>query len=121
MTGLSGHRLKRIIWILQIVVITALMINRVAYTHIHFLPDGSVVAHAHPYSKSAEGNPDSSHRHSKTELFLFDQLNILMFFFTAAIVLKQYVAFTGFSEPTTDCLLTAFIPHSLGRAPPTCM
>lgn len=97
------------------------MINRVMYTHIHVLPNGSVVTHAHPFSKSTQGNSGSSHQHSNTELFLLDQLDILMLFASAAFVLKQFAASTGFNEPTTDRLLTAFVPHSPGRAPPTCM
>jgi len=121
MRGISGHRLKRILPFLLVVVMAALMLNRVVYIHIHVLADGSGIAHAHPFSKSTEGNPESSHQHSNMELFLLDQLDILMFFVGAAFVLKQFAASRSFSEPVFDRLLPAFVPHAPGRAPPICM
>ena len=121
MIGVFGHRLKRTLSILLIVIMAALMINRILYTHIHVLPDGSVVTHAHPFSKSTEGNSRSSHQHSNTELFLLDQLDILMLFVSAAFVLKPFAASTGFNEPATDRLRPAFVPHSPVRAPQTYM
>ena len=121
MKGFFGHRLKRTLSILLIVAMAALMINRVVYTHIHVLYNGSVVTHAHPFSKSTEGNPDSSHQHSNTELFLLDQLHNLILFVSAAFILKPFAASTGFSEPATDRLLPAFVPPFPGRAPPACM
>ncbi|MEN8230687.1 MAG: hypothetical protein ABFS38_21200 [Bacteroidota bacterium] len=120
MKGFFRHRQKDLS-ILLIIVMAALMFNKVLYTHIHVLPNGSVVTHAHPFSKSTEGNPASSHQHSNTELFLLNQLNILMFFISAAFVLKQFAASSCFNEPATERLFTAFVPHSPGRAPPTCM
>ena len=121
MIAVFGHRLKRTLSILLIIVMAALMINRVVYTHIHVLPNGSVVSHAHPFSKSNEGNPNSSHQHSNTQLFLMDQLDILMLFVIAGFVLKQVLTSTGFKEPVSDFLLPAFVPYSPGRAPPSCM
>ena len=121
MIGVFGHRLKRTLSILLIVAMAALMINRIVYTHIHVLYNGSVVTHAHPFSKSTEGNPDSSHQHSNPELFLLNQLYPLILFVSAAFILKLFAASTGFIEPATERLFTAFVPHSLGRAPPTFM
>ncbi len=121
MTGVFRHRLKRTLPILLIVAMVALMINRVVYAHIHVLHNGSVVTHAHPFSKSPEGNPDSSHQHSNTELFLLDQLHTLILFVSAAFILKPFAASTGFNEPATNHLLPDFVPPLPGRAPPACM
>ena len=66
MTGIFGHRIERTLSILLIVAVAALILNRVMYAHIHVLYNGSVVTHAHPFSKSTEGNPDSSHQISCT-------------------------------------------------------
>ena len=121
MTGVFGHRLKQTLSILLIVAVVALMINSVVYTHIHVLYNGSVVTHAHPFSKCTEGNPDSSHQHSNTELFLLDQLHTLILFVSALFILKPFAASTGFIDPAPDRLLPAFVPPFPGRAPPSCM
>lgn len=121
MVGAWGLRLKPILTILLIAVITALMINRVVYSHIHVLSNGSLVSHAHPFSKSAESKPDSSHQHSNIEFFLLDQLDILILCATAAFVLKQFSKSSRFNQTAPVHLLTALVPNSQGRAPPICM
>ncbi len=121
MTGVIGHKLKRSLSILLIVIMTASMINRVVYTHIHILTNGSLVTHAHPFSKSTEGNSASTHQHSNLELFLLDQLDILILCVTAAFLLKQFITPTSFREPVMEPLLPAFVPPLPGRAPPACM
>lgn len=121
MKGTNRLRLKPALSIMLIAVITALMINRIVYTHIHVLSNGSLVSHAHPFSKNAEGTPDSSHRHTNIEFFLLDQLDILMLFVSASIVLKQFSQSSLQNEPAQGPLLTAFVPISQGRAPPACI
>lgn len=106
---------------MMIAVIAALMINRVVYTHIHVLSNGSLVSHAHPFSKNTEGKSDAGHQHSTIEFFLLDQLDILILCVTAAFVLKQFSKSSPFTEPSRGPLLTALIPISQGRAPPICM
>ncbi len=46
--------------------------------HLHKLPNGSLVVHAHPFSKSS--NPESpvqNHQHTKVELLILDNLQLL--------------------------------------------
>jgi len=105
----------------MILVMGALMLNKAIYTHVHFLPCGSLETHAHPFSKSTEGPSGSSHQHSGTELFLLDHLDILILAMCAALVLRQIARDSRFEEPASGLLLTAFIPRTPGRAPPVCM
>lgn len=121
MIEIFGHRLKRIFSILLIVIMAALVVNKVVYTHIHVLPNGSVFTHAHPFSKSTEDNPGSSHQHSNTEIILLAQLDILILLISVAFVFERFAVSIRFNEPATDRLRTAFVPFLPGRAPPTCM
>lgn len=121
MLMVGGHRQKSILSILLIAVLTTLILFRVVYVHIHILPDGSGISHAHPYSKSSPGNPDTGHQHSNMELLLLDQLDTLMLVGIAVFVLKQFATFNSLQKPVTEHLLSVHVLHSLGRAPPACM
>jgi hypothetical protein len=121
MVKVFGHRLKSILSILLIAVMTTLMLNRLVYVHIHLLPDGTGISHAHPFSKSGAANPESSHQHSDMELFLLDQLDILILVLAAAYLLKPFARFNGVQKPVTEHLLTIPLPLYQGRAPPRCM
>lgn len=121
MDEVFGQRLKGILSILLIIVMAALLVNKVVYTHIHILPDGSVIDHAHPYSKSTENKPGATHQHSNMILFLLDQMDVLILCATAAFVKKQFAPFSSFREPVSDRLLPAFVVPSHGRAPPVCI
>ena len=39
---------------LLILVMGCLLVNQAIYTHTHVLPDGSLVSHAHPFSKKTD-------------------------------------------------------------------
>lgn len=52
--------------------------NSVMNRHKHILPDGSVVYHAHPFSKSAEEESKKQHTHTDQELYFFQALSNLV-------------------------------------------
>ena len=117
----SGHTFKRTLTILLIACNVALMINRALYTHIHIFSDGSVVTHAHPFSRHSEGHPSSSHHHSNLELFLLSQLNILILTVSAGFLLMQFVPCQYVGVPARNLYYLVVVPISQGRAPPYCM
>lgn len=121
MAGVFGHNLKRTFSILLIVVMSALIFNKVVYIHIHVLPDGSMVTHAHPYSKGSDGNPAPRHQHSNLELFLLYQMDVLILSVSAASVLKQTAKSICVPKPVTDHFLSTFVPFLPERAPPICI
>jgi hypothetical protein len=49
--------------------------NSIQNKHTHFYPNGIVVTHSHPVD-SEHGQPINEHNHTKTEIVLFQQLNI---------------------------------------------
>lgn len=104
-------------WLL-IISMGMLIANKAVFFHEHIMPDGTVIAHAHPYDKSADPEPYKTHHHSKTELFSFCQADKL---FILGIVILAI-----FSAPARPILLVfiqkAFTPVAIsghnGRAPP---
>ena len=121
MAGLLGHKLHRIFSILLIIVMTALLINKVVYTHIHIEADGSIITHAHPFSKKAQKHPGSGHQHSGAMLFLLDQLDVLIMSMTAVGVIIHHTRSVSYHESVPDHKLPAFVPLLPGRSPPFCM
>lgn len=59
-------------------IIGLLTLNNTLFMHLHRLPDGSLIVHAHPFSKSNQADdPGQTHQHTKVELLVFDSLLIL--------------------------------------------
>ncbi|MCK5339013.1 MAG: hypothetical protein KAJ50_09380 [Bacteroidales bacterium] len=104
-------------WLL-IISMGMLIANKAVFFHEHIMPDGTVIAHAHPYDKSADPEPYKTHHHSETELFAFCQADKL---FILGIVILAI-----FSAPARPILLVfiqkAFTPVAISwhndRAPP---
>ncbi len=113
--------LKQIGTALMILIIGVMLINKAAYTHVHILPDGSLVSHAHPFSNSAEKNKNTSHQHSSLELYLLDILEVLILCAIAAFILKPSTSTSIVRKANSDRLLPVLVPVHPGRAPPTCM
>jgi len=105
----------------MILIIGILLVNKAAYTHVHILPDGSLVTHAHPFSNSDESNKNCPHQHSSFELYLLDILGVLMLCAIAVFILKQTSSNTSIRVAVPNRLLPALVPVSPGRAPPACM
>jgi hypothetical protein len=49
-----------------------LMLNNAFFRHIHVLPDGSLIEHAHPFSGFTGNSNENSHNHSDTEILILD-------------------------------------------------
>ena len=66
--------MKRLLSFILIVSTLALFWNNAVNWHYHQLPNGIVVEHAHPYSKSASspGSPFEKHHHSDFEYLILD-------------------------------------------------
>jgi len=53
-----------------------LFTNALINTHYHYLADGQVISHAHPYDKKAnQGTPFQSHKHTDTQLIFLSILD----------------------------------------------
>jgi len=121
MVKVLGHRLRAVLSILLIAVLTTLMLNRLVYIHVHILPDGTGISHAHPFSKSHADNPDNSHQHSSLEFYLLDQLDTLILVLLAACILKPFATISRLQKSINELLLTAHVFMHQGRAPPASM
>ena len=121
MKGMAHILYKRITLAMLILVMGCLLVNQALYTHTHVLPDGSIVSHAHPFSKNAGCNKSTSHQHSSSELFLLNLLDVLILCAIAAFILNCSASTTHFREAALDRLLPALVPVSQGRAPPAYM
>ena len=71
------NRAKKLITLFMIGLMTMLITNKIVFTHIHKLDDGTIVEHAHPYNKTDDSAPFKTHHHSNAELLFFHNLNIL--------------------------------------------
>ncbi len=109
---------------LSIVLLFALFIvmyNNTVNQHSHRLPNGSLVVHAHPFTKNQNSTPVAKHSHTSSEYTLISFINNI---FTLLIFIT--IVFQEFIFPTTR----KFIPkksvrtshpakfYSLLRAPP---
>ena len=74
-----GHKILTLATTILLLNLMGLRIsNQILFVHTHYLEDGSRVTHAHPYDKSAENDPLTSHHHSKKSLLFFSQGNDLV-------------------------------------------
>ena len=118
----KAHKLyNRITLTMIVLVMGSLLVNQALYTHTHVLSDGSIVSHAHPFSKNAGCSKNTTHQHSAAELFLLDLQDVLILCAVAAFILKRSASTTQFKEGDLDRLLPALVPVSPGRAPPAYM
>ena len=106
---------------LMILVMGAMLINKAVYIHVHVLPDGSVVTHAHPFSKKSENGRQSGHQHSNLEFFLLDQLNLLIISAGVVLLVKNLSAGSRLMVQVSDPLLPSLLLFRPGRAPPSCI
>lgn len=98
--------------------IVLLTVNSTLYKHSHILEDGTLITHAHPYSKGTDNSPIKSHHHSQIELLIFSIsifLPVAANLFVCSHILKRAFFFYPLKEKKyyAACLKTTF-----GRAPP---
>ena len=79
----SFIRLKKLFVFLVMALMVITIGNRVLFTHVHILPDGTQVTHAHPFNTEKGDSQKSQHNHTGAELFFLANLEVLI---TLAIV-----------------------------------
>ena len=113
-----NNRARKLITLFIIGVMGMLIGNKIAFTHLHQLDDGTIIEHAHPYNKANDSEPIKSHHHSNAELLFFQNITIL--FFTAFLTLGV-VLFAIRKRVTFNLILehaSTYINLYKGRAPP---
>jgi len=110
--------LKKGITILLLCLIGFLIVNKAVYTHVHE-ENGVLVVHSHPFNKTSDSDPIKQHSHTKAQLFITHQLNILfaMVFLFVTILLTPIEFIKAQKCKQVKAQLS--ISYSPLRAPPT--
>jgi len=104
--------------VLMIALMGMMIGNRIMFLHVHILPDGTSVRHAHPFDKSTENSSNSQHHHTYYELIALSALQLLFLFAVIAVLLNSV---KGEFLRIRSLSILAIRPHSIsfmGRAPP---
>jgi hypothetical protein len=121
MSEKSFVTLKRAVVMLMLLTMGAMLVNKSLYTHVHVMPDGTLEAHAHPFSRSGESSPDSRHTHSSLDYYFLQDLNTL-FLMTLAGLILLYAGSRHIRKPLKiPYLAEGYIPVLPGSAPPSFM
>jgi hypothetical protein len=114
----KSHISKSLIAALMIALVSIINFNKVVYLHTHINDNGSIVVHAHPYQKSSDQSPLASHKHTLTELYNIDNVNLLFFSFQAITKIEK-VQLKVYLFPIIEHIYSKTISSALtGRAPP---
>jgi hypothetical protein len=114
----TRNTITRISAYFMLLLISCLIANNALYIHRHIGEDGSVVSHAHPYSKHNDSVPGNKHEHSKSELVFIGLTDILVLVAIVSIIAFVSTHKTTFvPENSGGYSFTAFHSFS-GRAPP---
>jgi hypothetical protein len=90
------NRTKKYFAIALVSIVGLLTINNALFLHMHRLANGSLVVHAHPFSKSNQTDSAAkSHQHSKVEFQFLDSLLLL---FANNISTTEIVISTNWQE-----------------------
>lgn len=113
------HTVFQSIALLLIAVMAMLTFNQSVNLHTHILNDGTIISHAHPYQKTNDTGPVTSHSHNMKEFTFINQQTILftVLAITLAIMLfpichRKHLPIHIHHEKCDAKLI-------LGRAPPT--
>ena len=71
---IKNKNIKNIIWILFLSLFSLLVVNNIVFTHYHVINNETIV-HSHPFNNT---NKSPNHKHSSSELFFINNLNILI-------------------------------------------
>lgn len=95
-----------------------LLTNNAVFIHIHKLPDGNIIIHAHPYNKAENTSSDTQHQHTDFELFILQQLQTLLVLSFIAFALFKIFFFLKKELYFANRLTHLFFRLNLSRAPP---
>lgn len=80
--------MKRLLTLITLPLVLLLFYNQAANWHFHMLPNGIVIEHAHPYSKSSSTeSPFQKHTHNEIEILILG-----LIFTTAVLVSLHFVS-----------------------------
>ena len=105
----------------MILIMAALLVNKAVYIHVHVLPDGTLITHAHPFNKTSEPVKGQTHHHSSLEFFIFQGLELMMLTSMMALVLMKAIGDLEKRWFTREPFTLGQIDLQPGRAPPHCM
>ena len=88
------------------------------YLHSHKLPDGKIISHSHPYSKSADNSPYKHHSHSKAEYFFHCSFELLFIISFHNIVISYFCWKTNLFSFYLEKFKLVCLILSAGRSPP---
>ncbi len=102
----------------MIAVMGFLIANKGLYTHSHKVESGSVYVHSHPFDKAKDSQPYKSHHHTKAQIFLFENLNILFFSVFLLGISLFVIKIKHFFFDRVKIYYQLFSYSNFGRAPP---
>lgn len=87
-------------------------INSLLFIHLHTLPDGTVIVHAHPFNKKDANTPQKQHQHSNSDFFVLSHTHTSFIFHTIdwiqSVYSCRYTFFIVRNEVFTSLLLNNF-------------
>lgn len=89
MNACTFRNINRLVVLFLLATLGLLAFNSTANYHLHRLPNGELIAHAHPYSKDT--NPDSpypTHKHTQFEFYFFSSVSLL--FIIGFLMLERF-------------------------------
>ena len=111
-------RFFSIVAIILIGIIALQLANKSVYLHSHILPDGRLVAHSHPYDKSADDQPFKSHHHKQTEFVILELFNLLYLLNLTALTLVGFNTGFNYIRSRYFNVIERVINKFNNRAPP---
>jgi hypothetical protein len=94
------------------------VIVKSVYIHSHVLVDGTIVTHAHPYSKSNDNAPFKKHQHNRIEAFYLQIQHILFPFVFISFTIWLQSQIKKYIIPSLQKYIFAYSYSGYGRAPP---
>ncbi len=115
------RKIQKFVSFVLLFALLTVMYNNITNQHCHFLPNGQMVVHAHPFSKTGSNEPQKQHRHNTNQFLVISLINNLFAFllfisFIFSFILQIRNKKTGWSDNEKIFLLPAV--HFQLRAPP---
>lgn len=111
------HILKQLLWGICFTLSILLITNNAFFTHIHKLPNGNIITHAHPFNKSENSN-STQHTHTDFQIFILQQLQLLVLLSLITIVFLQVQIILSVPAYKKHKLAGLILNLSSPRAPP---
>ncbi|MGK7394292.1 MAG: hypothetical protein ACNS62_06955 [Candidatus Cyclobacteriaceae bacterium M3_2C_046] len=118
MKGFTRH-ISRLMAVWLLMGLVLISFNQAYFGHIHHLPDGETIFHAHPYQKQPDSKP--LHQHSAGELLFLQQFQDLLWLIWTGSLLVLVVKPLMSLLVYYSCILKFFGPCLLqkNKSPPT--